>query len=224
MNKKLGMVIGILVGAAVLGLGIYQSDAAQADPKLSSTDIQKVVESQYPGEITKPELEKELNKAVYKVEIESNGKKYKLKLDGDTGEVLKLKEKEISNKVKITEENNDANDDKSKKKNKANDNAVDQSGKHNNSKNDAKAKSSKQDKSDNDKKRNSGKKAVIDESKAKEIALKEFPGIVADLELDEDDGRLIYEISIENGNEEADIDIDAYTGEILELSIDPDDD
>ncbi|MEC5424680.1 PepSY domain-containing protein [Virgibacillus sp. C22-A2] len=58
---------------------------------------------------------------------------------------------------------------------------------------------------------------------AEEIALNSFSGTITEVELDEDDGRLIYEIEIENGNEEAEIDIDAYTGEILVLSIDRDD-
>ena len=61
------------------------------------------------------------------------------------------------------------------------------------------------------------------EDAAKEIALKEFAGTVVDLELDEDDGRKIYEIEIENGEDEATVEIDAYTGEILVLDIDIDD-
>lgn len=211
MKKKLGIVIGILVGAAILGVGIYQSDAAQADPKLSSTDIRKVVESQYPGEITEPELEEELNKAVYKVEIESNGKKYNLKLDGNTGEVLELKEKVNPGKVDIVEKNNGTEKEKEKEKEKKN-----------NAKDDAKADSSSRDKENSNK--NPTKKAVINTDKAKDIALKEFSGTVTDLELDEDDNRLIYEINIENGNEEAEIEIDAYTGDILVISIDRDDD
>ena len=64
---------------------------------------------------------------------------------------------------------------------------------------------------------------MLSQDAAKEIALKEFAGTVVDLELDEDDGRKIYEIEIENGEDEATVEIDAYTGEILVLDIDIDD-
>lgn len=74
------------------------------------------------------------------------------------------------------------------------------------------------------KNKESAKTAVIGESKAKRIALSQFSGKVEEIELDKDDGRLIYEVEIENGNREAEIDIDAYTGAVLVLDIDTDDD
>ncbi|MCM3740459.1 PepSY domain-containing protein [Oceanobacillus luteolus] len=58
----------------------------------------------------------------------------------------------------------------------------------------------------------------------KQIALQKFDGKVTDIELDEDDGRLIYEMELKNEKQEADIDIDAVTGEIVEFDIDEDDD
>ena len=74
-----------------------------------------------------------------------------------------------------------------------------------------------------EKKENGASNAMLSQDAAKEIALKEFAGTVVDLELDEDDGRKIYEIEIENGEDEATVEIDAYTGEILVLDIDIDD-
>lgn len=183
MKKKLGIAIATIAGAGIFGVGIYHSDAAQADPTLSTDEIRQMVTEQYPGTITEMELEKELNKIVYEVEVESNGKEIDLKLDGNTGEVLKTKEKEI-----INNENDDDTDDRDDDKN------IDPS------------------------------KAEIDANKAGEIALKEFAGTITDLELDEDDGRLVYEIEVRDGKEEADFDIDATTGEILELDIDTEDD
>lgn len=64
------------------------------------------------------------------------------------------------------------------------------------------------------------KNAVIDKNRAIQIALAEFPGKVEDVELDDDDGRLIYEIEIENGDQEAEIEIDAITGKIIMIDID----
>lgn len=187
MKKKLGIAVATIAGAGVFGLGIYHSDAAQADPTLSTDEIRQMVTEQYPGTITEMELEKELNKVVYEVEVESNGKEIDLKLDGNTGEVLKTKEKEIMN----NEKDDDADD--------------------------------RDDDSDDDKNIDPSK-ATIDVKKVEEIALKEFAGTITDLELDEDDGRLIYEIEVKNDKKEADFDIDATTGEILEMDIDTEDD
>lgn len=72
------------------------------------------------------------------------------------------------------------------------------------------------------KKKESEKKAVIDMNKAIEIALEQFPGVVDEVELEEEDGRLIYEVEIEGDGEEAEFQIDAYTGEIIVIEIEDD--
>ncbi|OZU89171.1 hypothetical protein CIL03_09190 [Virgibacillus indicus] len=180
MKKKLGIAIGTLAGAAVIGLGVFQSSAAQADPKLSTDDIRQMVTDQYEGTITEMELDKEFNKVVYEVEIEDEKQEIDLKLDGDTGEVIKENKKERKNDgMKITEK---------------------------------------------EKKQKLNNSDILSTDEVTKIALNEFSGTVTDLELDEDDDRLIYEIEIKNGDDEADFEIDAVSGEILELEIDTDDD
>lgn len=180
MNKKLGIAIGTLAGAAVIGLGVFQTSAAQADPKLNTDEIRQMVTDQYEGTITEMELDKEFNKVVYEVEIDSEKQEIELKLDGDTGEVIKEHKKERKNDdVKITE--------------------TEKEQKLNNS-------------------------DILSTDEATKIALNEFSGTVTELELDEDYDRLIYEIEIRNGQDEADFEIDALSGEILELEIDADDD
>lgn len=67
------------------------------------------------------------------------------------------------------------------------------------------------------------KRTIISREQAIQIALSEFSGVVEDVELDDDDdygGRLVYEIEIERGDEEAEIIIDAMTGEVLLIEID----
>lgn len=121
MNKKLGIAIGTVVVAAVAGLGIYQSEAAPANPTLSQEEIRDLVESQYSGQITELEMDKEFNKVVYEVEVQDNGVEYDVKLDGDTGEVLKEKQKEdlddqseLKVKEKVTENDDIISDEEAK--------------------------------------------------------------------------------------------------------------
>jgi len=61
---------------------------------------------------------------------------------------------------------------------------------------------------------------LISIERAKEIAINEFEGKITELELDEDDGRFIYEMEIQNEYKEAEMEIDAHTEEILEMEID----
>lgn len=202
MKKKLGVSIGAVAGAMVLGLGIYHSDASQANPELSTDEIRQTVTDQYPGTITEMELEKNSNKVVYEVEVENEGKEYDIKLDGKTGEVLDLKEKEISNKESDAENDDDADDrDDSQDNTEGNGND-----------------------NQNNTSNNENQNTVIDLKKAEEIALKEFDGKITGLELDEDDGRQMYEIEMEKGEDEAEMEIDAYTGEILVIEIDREED
>lgn len=57
---------------------------------------------------------------------------------------------------------------------------------------------------------------MIGVDRAKEIAQGRLPGgRITELELDEDDGRMIYEGEIETNTTEVEFEIDAYTGEVL---------
>ena len=64
----------------------------------------------------------------------------------------------------------------------------------------------------------------ITEKAAIEIAMKQAKGTVTEVELDEDDGRVIYEIEIKDGKYDYDFDIDAISGEVLKFEKDRDDD
>lgn len=198
MKKKLMITIGAIVGVVLLGFGLYQTNASQAAPKLTTSDIEQMVKDQYPGTITEIELEKKFNNYVYEVEIKGDGKEYELKLDADTGEILKLEEKFIEKEQLVLEDDNNQNDRQQEgNKGDKNDNTEQQ----------------KQNKSTTPK--NNEKKTTINPKEAIDIALSEFSGTVKELEFEKDDGRLIYEIEVIAGYEEAEFKIDASTGEIV---------
>lgn len=62
-----------------------------------------------------------------------------------------------------------------------------------------------------------GQTIVIKEKKARQIALKKAPKgtVVESCEMDEDDGRVVYELELRHGDTEYECEIDAETGEVL---------
>ncbi|WP_339003748.1 PepSY domain-containing protein [Fusobacterium polymorphum] len=60
--------------------------------------------------------------------------------------------------------------------------------------------------------------AAISEQQAKDIVKKEAPnGQITKFKLDKENGRMVYEIEVMDGNIERDYEIDAETGEIVKL-------
>lgn len=194
-------VIGVLVVFGIIGLTVYQTNASTSSPDLNSEEIIELVNVQYPGQHSEPELGVENGEPVYQMEVTQNQGVYSLKLNGDTGQVIDLTaiEKTADNKKEDSEK---AEDTEAKEK-KETDN-----------------KEEKSKDTENPSKENG---AMLSYDEAKEIALKEFPGEVTDLELDSDDGVYIYEIDIVNGEDEASMEINAYTGNIVMIEIDRDD-
>ncbi|TFJ92074.1 PepSY domain-containing protein [Lentibacillus salicampi] len=231
MKRKVGIVLAVILSISAMGLGMLQSSASEVSPKLGEQEIRELMTSQYPGDITELELEQSGNRAVYEAEIHDNGTEYEIKMDGDTGEVLEL-EKKFSGK-----HNNEQNSVEDQKK----------SGETDANKNDTKQNDDKKarndadggDKSDSNKDNTDqmelnqsgnsahnkpSKSAVISTGEAEKIAQGAFSGTIVEMELDEDDNRLYYEIGMISKNKEADIEIDAYTGDILVMEIDSDND
>ena len=64
----------------------------------------------------------------------------------------------------------------------------------------------------------------ISKSQAINIAHTVAKGTVVKTELDEDDGRLVYEIELRDGNTGYELDINAYTGKVVDFEKDVDDD
>lgn len=195
MNRKVGIII-IVVIVIVLIIGLFRLNASSEEPKLSKEEIKEVILTQYPGEIRNLSFYGDSDDAYYQAEVVNGMNEYSLKLDGKTAEILEIEKKTTS----VNEKQNKPEEKKPVKQEEA---------------------SSKNDEEQENK--NKKKNAVIDVNKVREIALSQFSGEIVELELDEDDGRKIYEVKIENGDDEAEIEIDAYTGEIIVIDIDRED-
>ncbi|WP_174615728.1 PepSY domain-containing protein [Virgibacillus ihumii] len=236
MKKKVGFVLSILLGLSALGLGMYHTSASQAAPELSKEQIRDKVKNQYPGKITELEFDKEGKRAVYEVEVVQNGKEYEIIFDGNTGEVLSLEKHSVSKDDDDSDDRSEKDDDSSEndaaknEKDDADDEKYDKDDRDDDE-NDRNEKAGNDNRDDdvnaknNDKKNEANnnktsKEPRISAAKAQDIALKEVPGTLVSSELDEDDGRLIYEIEVKSDKKEAEFDIDAYTGEIIMMSID----
>lgn len=190
----------VLAGVAVIGwFGIQHTSAEQENPALNKHDVEQTIVDQYGGEITEIELEKERGRVVYEIEVHDGKTEYDLLVDADTGEVLREKIDDRSDNVY-----DDHDDDQHKQKESS--------------------KPVVTEKKADDQKGAKTEEKLLTKEEAEAIALKQFDGTIKELELYEDDGRMLYEIELRNGNQEADIEIDAKTGEVLELDIDRDDD
>lgn len=235
MKKKTWLMVGVLCLVAIFGFGMYQSSASQGTPTLSAESIKELVKSQYPGEITSLELMQDKDGAVYEMVIENDGIVYELKVDGESGEIIhltenimltekleddeKAKEKATKKSTEKSEKDKDEKLAKNDKETKVEKKDRQKQEDNNKSKAAPKKEEQKEKQGKSDKKENQ-KQTGIDMQQAIDIALEHFPGVVEEAELDEEDGRLIYEIEIEAGDEEAEFEIDAHTGEILVVEID----
>src|SRR5699024_9366942 len=61
---------------------------------------------------------------------------------------------------------------------------------------------------------------ILDVAEAADIELNSYARNVIEIEREKEDGQLIYEVDIENGREEAEIDIEQYSDDILVIEID----
>ncbi|MYL43843.1 PepSY domain-containing protein [Virgibacillus salexigens] len=193
MSKKIGIIVASIVGVILFGFGMIYFSVTSSGTELSKSEAEDIITSQYPGKIN-GEVEKDATHGYYHAVIEHNGKAYDVKIDGNTGEVLNLKKLQVPVDDHSTENQEDKNAaDSKKKKNEENQNNHEKSNEN---------------------------EVVIDIEKAKELALEQFDGTVEDIEKDEDDGIYVYEVKVVNGEDEAEITIDASTGEIIYKDID----
>ncbi|MFC4403078.1 PepSY domain-containing protein [Gracilibacillus xinjiangensis] len=227
----------VLTSLLVVGgiLAILQFSPNKASAYLSEQEAEDKVKSQFSGEIVEIELEENDNRRVYEVEIKGTESHYELELHAETGEILKLEEKVI---VKAASDNNETDDDrKTDQSNSAQQTTSTKSASNSNhtvNSNESNADDRNETTSTNTNQVDDGTskqsqtktttKTLISSEKAKSIALDQHSGTVKELELDEDDGHMVYEIEIHTTTNEIEIEIDGYTGSVISVSKDDLDD
>lgn len=184
--KKFIIATACTVALALVAIGVQQFQATAGNTSITKDEAKQIATEQYPGTVTEIEHERENGKEVYEIEITGDEYKYELKLDSNTGEIVKLDEKE-----KIKKQRNNEN-------NKTNDSS---------------------EKPNNHQQQN-GSTFPISMDEAISIALQETGGTVKEAELDDDDGLTYYEIEIHSNEGEVEVEVNAYTGEIIQISYD----
>lgn len=194
MNKKTGVILACIIGLALIGFSVFYFGSTSSSAEITKVEAKNIISNQYPGKI-KGDVEKDEKSGYYYALIDHEGKIFEIKINEKTGEVMNLRERSTPDKKKDNQPK-DAQDPNEK------DNMI----------------------KDKDKNNSEERKVVVHEEQAKEVALEKFAGTIEDFELEEEDGSFVYEVKVVNGEDEAEITIDAFTGEILFTKIEREDD
>lgn len=212
MNKKL--VIGGVIGALVLGgaLAVGANDSKEtvytSENLISREKAEEIALENAPGVVEEVELERENGQLVYEVEVEQQGTDdddKEIKVDAQTGGVVEKKVEPQPNPVveKKSEVQSAAVDDKKTNEKTDIGLVVEKDDARKNAKPAAKAPAK--------------KSGIITKEQAIKIAEKAVNGKVYEVERDEDDGRIEYELELKTKQGEVEIEIDGHTGKIIEI-------
>ena len=227
---KKWMAIPALAGAVVIGSAaiIANADKGNQQPtgvlaaQVTGNDEQKkitveqvedkAVQTVDGGVVT--EIDFDASDDEYEVEVQSGSVTYELDMKASTGEVVNKEIENIEPSKQLTVVTEDKKITEAKQSSEKKSNEVKSVEK-------TEVKSTERKPSEKKSERTS---KYITAKEAIAIALKQTPGTVTDVELDDDDGRAYYEIEIEDGKYEYEYEIDAVTGKILDFEKDRDDD
>lgn len=204
--KKLIIITLCIIAIGAVAVGVQMFSASADDPSLNSEEAKELAASRYPGKVTVIELNNESGEQIYTMEIDGDDNDYRLKLNADSGDVVQLSEitnadsqeaaSEESAADTASEPEPDAEESSSEEAPPAEEEPSRETG-------------------------SSSNQLPISMDDAKSIALEEVGGgSVTDIELDDDDGRVLYELEIVSSQGEVDVDVDARTGEIIVISYD----
>lgn len=226
MNKKTAVISGIVIVILLLVFGTREWVNGNQGSRLEKEKINKIVSAKYPGEILSTELTNRDNTGQYKTVLKSEQGVYVIWSDAVSGEILDMnrtENEEVQGKriTKDKAENIAAKHGKVKsaefnEENKVYLVRVSTEGKTysleiNGTNGEIK---SKKEVESGDEDEPAQPNTKITKEEARRIALNEVKGTVTDIELDDEDGVIVYEVEIETKTKEAQVIINAFSGEV----------
>ncbi|MFP7493959.1 PepSY domain-containing protein [Terribacillus saccharophilus] len=209
MNKKWIIPIAAIVLLAAV-FGIYQMQASAGEPEMTIDQARQQAEKQYNATVTEIELDRSGSEPRYDIDLENGEKYFDLTLNGNTGEVISLKESAVQPTMPGT-------------KNKDQEPAEEEQPQQNDQTAADKQQDEKQ-QTEPPKKSASQAEVKITMEEAVKIASNEVDGTVTNAEFEEEDGLPVYELELETANDEAEVVINAQSGEIVTITYDSEDD
>lgn len=234
-KKMLGLII---IGAVLLGItatfaikNIIKNDdvgeitnfssGKNIKTKVSLDEAKKIaLDDAKSGNINSAKLEDEDGVSVFKIEVLDGTVKKNYEIDVNTGKIVK---REIDSTNSIETSDSSSNNKSNSSNSSNNDNSKNNS---NNSSNNSSSKNSNNNSNSESSKSNTNNGSTkITIAQAKQIALAHSKGgKITKVELDRENGILVYEIEIKVNGMEKDYKINAETGKIIEYKSEVDDD
>ncbi|WP_162297820.1 PepSY domain-containing protein [Halalkalibacillus sediminis] len=201
---------------------------------IGSEELQDIVLSKIDGKIEEIELDsKSVDQVYFEVEVEKQGEEFKVYVDAYTGKVLKV---ESDNKEQVQKQDSsaDLNMKTTEKPPVSDKSSAERDAGKNSNKNVAKVNSetsvsSKATLNDSEalvetQKESSNsyneENVLISREQALNIAASVAPGKINEIDLDQEFGTNIYEVELENGEQEIEVEINAKTGEVVKVKYD----
>ena len=221
-------VASILGGLIVFGVAflIFQSSPSTTEATMTRQEAEKIAQDQFQGEVVSVEFDD----GRYEIEIETADAHYELKIDAETGKIVKLEEdrsrQQVAQKSEVEETKTDDLDtvDQTADLDDADD--VNEKDKKEEPKVEKKVEQKEEPKKvvvkTEEKQTNKpatekpSKNVILTSGEASKIAHNQVAnGTIIKIELDSDDGQRYYEIEMHTDDQEVEIEIDAYTGKVI---------
>lgn len=182
---------------------------------LTLEEAQEIALKEVSGKVLKAHEDRDDGVSYYDFTIVTDNEKYEVEVDANSGKVIKM---EKDDDYVGSNTNNQTNVDDDKDDHKSTNQNNNSSTTNNNNANTTTNPTT------NTNNTNNTTKTTITAEQAQQKAMDRVGGgYLVKCELDHDDGVLKYEIEIKNGNKEYDVDVDAYTGEIIKFDEEYDD-
>ncbi|AIF66498.1 PepSY domain-containing protein [Terribacillus saccharophilus] len=207
--KKKWIIPAAVVVLIVAVFGIYQMQASAGEPEMTIEQARQQAEKQYNATVTEIELDRSGSEPRYDIDLENGEKLYDLTLNGNTGEVISLKESNRTVTSPNTDQSQASGDDQQQDENKKTADDQQQSDKEQTAPSQKQA---------------SQAEVKITMDEAIKIATDEVGGSVTDAEFDEEDGLPVYELELKTADDEAEVVINAQSGEIITIAYDSEED